>query len=121
MVYNTAEGPNIAFVVVRAILPYFRARVEGFADLGEVALPILLGELGHIEIPNLEIPIFDKNIFRLNIPVKNGSIMKISDTMNQGYQCLPYFDFEEFLFFLLFDLNEVAEIPLVSELHYNAK
>ena len=47
--------------------------------------------------------------------------MKISDTMNQGYQCLPYFDFEEFLFFLLFDLNEVAEIPLVSELHYNAK
>ena len=121
MVYNTAEGPNIAFVVVGAILPYFRARVEGCADLGEVTLPILLGELGHIEIPNLEIPIFDKNILRLDIPVKNGSIMKISDAMNQGYQCLPYLNFKEFLLFLLFGLDEVGEIPLVSKFHHNTK
>lgn len=121
LVDDTAKRPHIAFIIIRAIFPYFRACIERCSNLSKVAFPILLIQLGDVQISNLEVPIFNKNILWLYIAMKYGPIVKIADAMNKSDQCLPNLNLKKFLFFIFFSLNEVCKISLICILHHDTQ
>jgi hypothetical protein len=81
LIYDTAERPDIRLVIIRLVLPDFRAGIVRSTSLG--VKQTLFSNLRHIEVSKLGCVVFvKKNVCTLHVSVKYPQIMQSLEPSN---------------------------------------